>query len=77
MPEEKERRSEQPEQGSDKENRRFRTLDELQEEYDAQEHHFKDEMKDIWKNFKDELFSMWGLLILSMLTVGILSAVVR
>ncbi len=61
----------------DKENRRFRTLEELQEEYNEQNHTFKKEIKDVWKNFKKELFSMWGMLVLSALILGILSAIVR
>ena len=61
----------------DKENRRFRTLQELQEEYDEEEHTFKEELRDVWKNFKKELFSMWGMLVLSALILGILSAIVR
>ncbi len=63
--------------GEEKKNRRFRTLDELQEEYDEQDHNFKDEVKDIWQNLKSQVFSMWGMLILSALTLGILSAIVR
>lgn len=62
---------------NDKKNRRFRTLDELQEEYNEQDHNFKDEVKDVWQNLKDQIFSMWGMLILSALTLGILSAIVR
>lgn len=61
----------------DKKKRRFRTLDELQEEYNEQDHNFKDEVKDVWQNLKDQIFSMWGMLILSALTLGILSAIVR
>lgn len=61
----------------EKRKRRFRTLDELQEEYDKTSHSFKYEMKDVVKNLKEELFSMWGLLILSALTLAILSAVVK
>lgn len=61
----------------DKEKRHFRTLQELQEEYDEEEHTFKDELRDVWKNFKRELFSMWGMLVLSALTLAILSAIIR
>jgi uncharacterized membrane protein YraQ (UPF0718 family) len=61
----------------DKRKRRFRTLDELQEEYDQTSHSFKEELKDVLKNLKEELFSMWGLLILSALTLAILSAIVK
>jgi len=61
----------------DKKNRRFRTLDELQEEYDEQDHSLKAQLRDIWNNLKKELFSMWGMLILSALVLGILSAIVR
>ncbi|MGB5966565.1 MAG: hypothetical protein WBF77_01305 [Sulfurimonadaceae bacterium] len=61
----------------EKKNRRFRTLDELQEEYNEKEHNFKDELKDVWANLKSQIFSMWGMLILSALTLGILSAIVR
>ena len=60
-----------------KENRRFRTLDELQEEYNEQDHNFKDEVKDIWQNLKDQIFSMWGALIMFMLFSAILGALVR
>ncbi len=61
----------------DKEKRPFRTLHELQEEYDEKEHTFKDELKDVWQNFKRELFSMWGMLVLSALILAVLSAIVR
>jgi uncharacterized membrane protein YraQ (UPF0718 family) len=61
----------------DKKGRRFRTLEELQEEYNASSHSFKDELKEVLQNLKDELFSMWGLLILSALVMSILSAIVR
>ena len=63
--------------GEEKKNRRFRPRDELQEEYDEQDHNFKDEVKDIWQNLKSQVFSMWGMLILSALTLAILSAIVR
>lgn len=62
---------------SEKKNRRFRTLEELQEEYNEQDHKLKDELKDVWRNLKSQIFSMWGLLILSALTLAILSAIVR
>ena len=62
---------------SDKENRRFRTLDELEEEYNESDHNFKDEVKNVWQNFKDQLFSMWGLLIIFMLFSAVLGALVR
>lgn len=65
------------EMDDDKRKRRFRTLDELQEEYDQTSHSFKEELKDVLKNLKKELFSMWGLLILSALTLAILSAIVK
>ena len=61
----------------EKKNRRFRTLDELQEEYNEKDHNFKDELKDVWGNLKRQIFSIWGMLILSALTLGILSAIVR
>lgn len=61
----------------DKEKRTFRTLDEIQEEYNATDHNFKDELKDVAQNFKSQIFSPWGLLILSALVMSILSAVVR
>ena len=61
----------------DKKGRRFRTLEELQEEYNASPHSFKYELKEVLQNLKDELFSMWGLLILSALVMSILSAIVR
>lgn len=61
----------------DKKKRRFRTLEEIEEEYNASSHTLKDELKDVWKNLKGEIFSMWGLLILSALVMSILSAIVR
>ncbi len=61
----------------DKKDRRFRTLDELQEEYNEKDHNFKDELKDIWQNLKDQIFSMWGALIMFMLFSAILGALVR
>ena len=60
-----------------KKNRRFRTLDELQEEYNEKEHNVKDELKDVWQNLKDQIFSMWGALIMFMLFSAILGALVR
>ena len=63
--------------GDDKKNRRFRTLDELQEEYNEKEHNVKDELKEIWQNLKDQIFSMWGALIIFMLFSAILGAIVR
>ena len=60
-----------------KKNRRFRTLDELQEEYNEKDHNFKDELKDVWQNLKDQIFSMWGALIMLMLFSAILGALVR
>ncbi len=60
-----------------KENRRFRTLDELQEEYNEQDHDFKGEFKDVWQNLKDQLFSMWGVLIMLILVTAILGAIIR
>ena len=61
----------------DKEKRRFRTLQELQEEYNEKEHNFRDELNDIGRNLKKEVFSMWGILVLSALVLGLLSAIVR
>jgi len=61
----------------DKKERRFRTLDEIEEEYNAQEHNFKDELKDVGKNLKEQLFSPWGLMIMAMLAVSILGAIVQ
>jgi len=61
----------------DRKNRRFRTLDELQEEYNETDHNFKDELKDIWQNLKDQIFSMWGALIMFMLFSAVLGALVR
>lgn len=61
----------------DKKSRGFRTLEELQEEYNEKEHKIKDELKDVWQNLKDQIFSMWGMLVLSALTLAILSALVR
>lgn len=62
---------------NDKRNRRFRTLDELQEEHNEKEHSFNDELKDVWQNLKDQIFSMWGALIMFMLFSAILGALVR
>jgi len=62
---------------SDKKNRRFRTMAELEEEYNEQEHTFKGEMKDIGKNLKAQIFSPWGMLVILAMISGILSAVVR
>lgn len=61
----------------DKKRRNFRTLDELQEEYNEKEHSFKDELKDVWQNLKDQVFSMWGVLIMFMLFSAILGSLVR
>lgn len=61
----------------DKKRRRFRTLEELEEEYSATSHNFKDELKEVLKNLKSELFSWQGMLILSFLVSALLSAVVR
>ncbi len=61
----------------DKKNRPFRTLDEIEEEYNETEHNFNDEVKDVWQNFKDQLFSMWGALIVLMLFSAVLGALVR
>ena len=61
----------------DKKRRNFRTLDELQEEYNEKDHNFKDEVKDIWQNLKEQIFSMWGALIMFMLFSAILGALVR
>jgi len=60
-----------------KKDRRFRTLDELEEEYNEQDHNFKDELKDVWQNLKSQIFSMWGALIMFMLLSAILGALVR
>jgi len=62
---------------SGKRNRRFRTLDEIEEEYNETDHNFNDEVKDVWQNFKDQLFSTWGLLIMFMLFSAVLGALVR
>lgn len=61
----------------DKKRRRFRTLEELEEEYSATSHNFKDELKEVLKNLKNEIFSWQGMLILSFLVSALLSAVVR
>ena len=61
----------------DKKNRRFRTMAEIEEEYNEQDHNFKDEMKDIGKNIKTRFFSPWGMLITLAMISGILSAIVR
>jgi len=61
----------------EKRNRRFRTLDEIEEEYNETDHNFNDEVKDVWQNFKAQLFSTWGLLIIFMLFSAVLGALVR
>ncbi len=61
----------------DKKSRHFRTLDELQEEYNEKDHNFKDELKEIWQNLKEQVFSMWGALIMFMLFSAVLGALVR
>ena len=61
----------------DKNNRSFRTLDELQEEYNETDHNLKGELKDVWKNLKAQVFSMWGALIMLMLFSAVLGALVR
>ena len=61
----------------EKRNRRFRTLDELEEEYNETEHNFNDEVKDVFRNLKEQIFSMWGALIMLMLFSAILGAIVR
>jgi len=61
----------------DKKNRRFRTLEEIEEEYNETEHNFNDELKDVGRNLKEQIFSMWGLLIILMLFSAILGALVR
>ena len=61
----------------DKKRRRFRTLEELQEEHDVTSHNFKDDLKEVLKNLKNEIFSWQGMLILSFLVYALLSAVVR
>ena len=62
---------------SDRDDRRFRMLDELQEEYNEKDHNFKDELKEIFQNLKEQIFSMWGALIMLMLFSAILGAIVR
>jgi len=61
----------------DKKDRRFRTLDEIQEEYNETDHNFQDEVKDVWRNLKSEIFSPWGALISLALLSAVLSALVR
>ncbi len=61
----------------EKKNRRFRTLDELQEEYNETDHNFKDELIDIGRNLKKEIFSPWGALITLAMISALLSAIVR
>jgi len=61
----------------EKRDRRFRTLDEIEEEYNETEHNFNDEVKDIFVNIKEQIFSPWGALIILAMISAILSAVVR
>ena len=60
-----------------KKNRRFRTLDEIEEEYNQTDHNVQDEVKDVWRNLKSEIFSPWGALISLALLSAVLSALVR
>ena len=62
---------------SDKKNRRFRTMAELEEEYNEQEHTFKGEMQDIGRNLKKQIFSPWGMLITFAMISALLSGIVR
>ena len=61
----------------DKKNRRFRTLDEIEEEYNETEHNFNDEVKDVLGNLKEQIFSPWGALIILAMIPALLSSVVR
>ena len=61
----------------EKKRRNFRTLEELQEEYNETEHNFNDELKDVGRSLKEQIFSPWGALIIFAAISAILSAVVR
>jgi len=61
----------------EKRHRRFRTLEEIEEEYNAQEHDLNSELKDVGRNLKEQLFSPWGMLVLFAMISGLLSAWVR
>ena len=61
----------------EKKDRRFCTLDEIEEEYNETDHNFQDEVKDVWGNLKSEIFSPWGALISLALLSAVLSAIVR
>ena len=60
-----------------KKNRRFRTLEEIEAEYNESEHNFNDELKDVGRNLKAQIFSPWGMLIILAMISAILSSVVR
>lgn len=60
-----------------KENRPFQTLEELEEEYNETDHNFNDELKDVGRSLKEQIFSPWGALIIFAAIAAILSAVVR
>ena len=62
---------------SDKKNRRFRTLEELEEEYKATEHNFKDELKEVGRNLISQIFSSWGALIILAMVSALLSSIVH
>ena len=61
----------------EKRHRRFRTLEEIEEEYNAQEHDLNSELKDIGRNLKEQILSPWGMLVLFAMISGLLSAWVR
>jgi len=61
----------------EKKQRRFRTLDEIEEEYNQEEHDLKGELREIGHNLKEQLFSPWGMLVLFAMLSGLLSAWVR
>jgi len=58
-------------------NRRFSTLDEIEEEYNETDHNFKDEVKEIAGNLKAQIFSPWGALVILAMISALLSGIVR
>ena len=61
----------------DKNDRQFRTMDEIKEDYNEEDKSFKENSDDVLQNLKDQLFSPSGILILLMLSVSIIGTLMR
>ena len=61
----------------DKNSRRFRTMDEIKEDYNEEDHDLASNTKDVLGNLKREIFSPWGIMIMCALAVSVLSGVMR